>query len=346
MLVSFLIATVIAAPTPEAQYKQPQVAAGQKSTIVTFGVGHAIYVATSADEGRSFAKPIKVAEPGVVSLGRHRGPRVALAANAIVVSAIAGAKGRGADGDVLAWRSTDGGVTWSESVQINDAAGSAREGLHTMAARGDTIFAAWLDLRSKGTRIFGSVSRDGGVTWSKNILVYESAEGSVCECCHPSAAIDAQGHIYVMFRNSLAGSRDMYVARSTDGGRSFSAATKLGSGTWQLNACPMDGGGLTTAGQGKPVTIWRRSKEIFSASDDQSEAKMGTGKDPTIAVTAKGIYAAWTSVGGIRLKTPHRSEPVLLDENGAYIQLAATPDGNVIAVWERQGAIVVERIAD
>jgi hypothetical protein len=365
MLLSFLFATVIAAPSPEVQYKQPQVAIDKRITAITFGSGNVIYVATSSDRGRTFGTPVKVAEPGFIMLGRHRGPRIALTRNAIVVTAIAGekrrsadgghssqhspghhprtagAKGGGAEGDVMAWRSTDGGATWSEGVRVNDVTGSAREGLHAMAAREQTIVAAWLDLRSKGTKIFGSVSKDGGATWSKNVLVYESPDGSVCECCHPTATIDAEGRIYVMFRNSLAGSRDLYVARSTDGGKSFSPASKLGSGTWQLNACPMDGGGLAVKADGRPVTVWRRGKEIFTASDDRSEEGLGLGKDPSVAITRKGIYTAWTGEGGLLLRTPGRNEPAVLDEKGVFVQLAAAPEGEVVAAWERNGAVVV-----
>ena len=47
-----------------------------------------------------------------------------------------------------------------------------------------------------------------------------------------------------MWRNSLDGARDMFVSESRDGGRTFSNARKLGSGTWPLKACPMDGGHL------------------------------------------------------------------------------------------------------
>lgn len=340
MLLSLFLATVIATPTPELQYRQPQVAVDQLRTVITFGAGNAIYLASSRDRGKTFEKPVKVAEPGVISLGRHRGPRVSLTSTAVVVSAVAGETGRGADGDVVAWRSTDGGASWSEGVRVNDVKGSAREGLHSMAARGQVVFAAWLDLRSKGTKIFGSVSRDEGKTWSKNVLVYESPGGSVCECCHPSVAIDGEGHLYVMFRNSLGGSRDLYVARSVDTGKSFSAATKLGSGTWEINACPMDGGGLTTDGEGRLLTIWRRGKEVIFASDDRNEKVLGPGKDPSIAVGAQGVYFAWTSQDGIQLKRSQGSELVMLDTDGGYAQLAATPDGKVFAVWERQGAIV------
>jgi hypothetical protein len=84
------------------------------------------------------------------------------------------------------------------------------------------------------------------LTWSKNLMIYESPAGTICECCHPSAAIDSEGQVLVMWRNWLAGSRDMYLVRSRDG-LTFSKPEKLGSGTWKLNACPMDGGGLAAS---------------------------------------------------------------------------------------------------
>ena len=128
---------------------------------------------------------------------------------------------------------------------INDAPGAPTEGLHSLAAdaKGD-LFAAWLDKRGgHGTKLYGARSTDGGVTWSKNVMIYDSPEGTICECCHPSVAIDAAGQILVMWRNWLGGSRDMYLTRSRDG-VAFSKPEKLGTGTWPLNACPMDGGGI------------------------------------------------------------------------------------------------------
>jgi hypothetical protein len=161
-------------------------------------------------------------------LGRHRGPHVAISQGAIVVTAAVS----GPEGNLLSWRSTDGGKTWSQAVRINDVPSAAREGLNTLAADGrGRLFAAWLDLRKQGTRLYGAYSADSGVTWSANVLVYESPDGTICQCCHLSAVF---------------------------------AEEKLGSGTWKLNACPMDGGGLTSAG-GRTVTAWRRNGEIFMA---------------------------------------------------------------------------------
>ena len=41
--------------------------------------------------------------------------------------------------------------------------------------------------------------------------------------------MDGSNDVYVMFRNALGGNRDMYVARSRDGGKTFGAAAKVGS---------------------------------------------------------------------------------------------------------------------
>ncbi|MEJ7682118.1 MAG: sialidase family protein [Segetibacter sp.] len=101
----------------------------------------------------------------------------------------------------------------------------------------------WLLKSPKGQNVYGAKSVDGGKTWSKNILVYESPDSTVCECCKPSVTMKGN-NVYVMFRNWLNGSRDLYVIKSSDGGKSFAQAQKLGKGSWKLNGCPMDGGGL------------------------------------------------------------------------------------------------------
>src|SRR5207244_4190360 len=137
-LLSLLLAVHIAPDGGQLEYRQPQLAANGEMVALTFGAGKAIYFAASRDRGATFSKPIKVAEAPMLSLGRHRGPRVAITPSAIVISAVAGTKmPPGADGDLKAWRSTDGGATWSGGVSINDVPGSAREGLHSMAAGGN-----------------------------------------------------------------------------------------------------------------------------------------------------------------------------------------------------------------
>jgi hypothetical protein len=336
------LAVSLTPAAPERPNKQPQLATDGQAVALAYGSGNTIYFARSDDGGKTFSTPAVVSRDGVISLGARRGPRIAFASGAIVVSAIVGEKGRGADGDLLSWRSTDGGKTWSAPVKVNDVSGSAREGLHAMSGDGKALFATWLDLRSKGTRLYGSSSSDGGATWSKNVLVYESPSGSICECCHPSVVAGA-GRIAVMFRNQAEGARDMYVTTSTDGGRTFSAAKKLGTGTWMLNACPMDGGGLLLHPKGV-MAAWRRDKTVFLSVGDGAETQIGAGKDPVIAPLPRGPVVAWTSPEGLVAQVPGSDKPALLDPRGAYASLLPLRGGAMLAAWESGGTIRIEPI--
>jgi hypothetical protein len=214
--------------------RQPQVAVDPAGKVyLVFGVEDAIYCTVSEDGGTSYRLPVKVAEEGSLSLGMRRGPRVAATGSGVIVTAIYGKVGRGKDGDLLAWRSTDGGKTWPGPVKVNRVEGSAREGLHGMAAAPDgTISCVWIDLREGKSQVYGTASTDGGVTWQPDRLIYASPEGNICPCCQPVAAFDPRGNLHVMWRNDLAGARDMYLVSSPDGGRTFGSPRKLGEGTW------------------------------------------------------------------------------------------------------------------
>lgn len=299
---SFLLGTILAASLgpmgPDAPAREPQLAVNGSQVALAFGAGKAIYFSTSTDAGKTFSAPVKVSEAEIIPLTRHRGPRIVFAGHTIVITAVTGktvaggahAHGLPSDGDLIAWRSADRGKSWSKGVVVNDVPGAPTEGLHALAADAKgNLFAAWLDKRTgHGTKLYGARSNDGGVTWSKSALIYESSEGTICECCHPSVAIDSSGQILVMWRNWLAGARDMYLTRSRDG-VAFSKPEKLGTGTWQLNACPMDGGGLVIS-QERVVSAWRRDHEIFLASPGEREVGIGEGVDVAIAA-APGVYS-------------------------------------------------------
>jgi hypothetical protein len=274
-----------------------------------------------------------------MSLGMRRGPRVVKTKNAIVVTTIGGQIGKGRDGDVLAWRSTDDGKTWQGPVRVNDTADSAREGLHAMASGADgSIWCVWLDLRDKKSEIYAAMSKDGGATWEPNKCIYRSPDGSVCECCHPSVIV-GRDSVHVMFRNSLGGNRDMYVTSSMDGGKSFSDARKLGSGTWTLDACPMDGGMLAAGPKGSVATVWRRDGNVYTAAGDGSpETPLGPGQQPWIAGTSQGPVIVWTvgREGDLLAQNPVSGKPQKLAGAARDPMIASSSNGEgpVVACWE------------
>lgn len=344
LVMTFLLAlfsAITLMPSGDTAWKQPQLATEGNTVVVAFGEGNAVMAAISRDGGASFSKPARVGEAGVISLGRHRGPRVAISGKSIVIAAIAGEKGRGQDGELVAWRSVDMGATWSGPTPVSDVAGAAREGLHTLSAGGKgELVAAWLDLREKGTKLVGSISRDGGASWSKNFLIYSSPDGHICECCHPSSVVGKDGSIHVMFRNWTDGSRDMWLASSADGGKSFTAR-KLGEGTWKLNACPMDGGGVVLGKDGKPATTWRREGQIFLTNGEKFLAPGWNGKDPAIAMGSDGKpVVVWTEA--MKVLFSEGGEPRVLAEHGSTPAIAGGKQ--VIAAWESGNGISVLRI--
>jgi hypothetical protein len=332
------------------EFHQPQLAAAFGQVGITYGAGSSLYFASSSDNGQTFSPRVKVAESGALALGRHRGPRLTILRDTLLITAVAGAEVSKAEhahglpekGELIAWRSTDHGKTWQRASVINDVPGSAEEGLHAIVAEPNgAVFAVWLDHRTPGTKLYGARSTDGGRTWNKNVLVYASPDGTICQCCDPSLAIGPAGEIEVMWRNVIDGSRDLYLASSRDG--IHFTAQKLGNDTWKLDACPMDGGGLAVD-HGQIVSAWRRGSEVFLAKPGQPEQLLGTGKDITITATSKGTFVAWATDKGIQTLTPGASAPTAVAPQGSFPNLTALPDGSALLAWEDNGAIKTRKL--
>jgi hypothetical protein len=330
--------TVPALVTPEGfSAQEPQVASVGRQVFVACGAGDRLYVLGSEDGGKTFGAPVALPAAGKLALGMRRGPRIAVAGKEVVVSAVYGKAGGGKDGDLLAWRSADGGKVWQGPVAVNDVPGAAREGLHAMAASpGGKLACVWLDLREGKTEIWESVSSDQGRSWSKNLRVYRSPDGTICECCHPSVAFGPKGEMYVMFRNWLGGARDMYLAKSTTDGKSFEPAQKLGRGTWPLNACPMDGGAIAIGPSGDVTTVWRRAGHVYLCRPGQDEVDLGEGRQPWATCSVSGIRAVWlregqvAGIGGPAKPTPGPGKnPVMCTLGGRAVAFWADDSGRI-----------------
>jgi hypothetical protein len=329
----------IAPATIAARANQPQLCAARDGTVwLTFGANDTIFVCSSKDSGRTFSPPVAVNAPtGKMPLGMRRGPRIAANKSRVVVSAIFGAQGGGKDGDLLAWRSSDG-EKWEGPENVSDVPGAAREGLHAMGAGMDDAFVAvWLDLSGKGTKVMGCFSSNGGRDWSANKIVYESQSGTVCECCHPSLGFGPFGEVAAMFRNSLNGARDMYAATSPDGGRSWAPATKIGAQTWEIAACPMDGGAVSFDSGGGLVSVWRSKDKIYLGRGFGS-TELAQGKNPWLAVNGTTPYLVWQSGTGVYYQVgTNTASRTRLAESGSDPVVVATKDGPVVA-WRQNGS--------
>jgi len=288
---------VQAVPSEYTAAIQPQVALGDNGSIhLTFGQGGSVYY-TKSQDGVSFGQPVLVGTLEKLALGMRRGPRVTVTRELILITAISHA-----DGNLHAWTSVDG-LKWRHQPQLNGTATSAREGLHALAGDGrGRIAAVWLDLRTGMMSLWGKFSQDGGLHWTGDQLIYASPEGPICQCCAPSVAFAPDGRIGIMWRNLLQGARDLYVTETKDGKR-FTPATKLGQGSWMLNACPMDGGALAYDSENHRLPVWKRIRTVFTSEESSREQAIAeAAAQPVAAFIGTKPLLFWESKGALMIR--------------------------------------------
>lgn len=147
---------------------------------------------------------------------------------------------------------------------------------------------------------------------------------------------DSKGSLHVMFRNLIDGARDMFLTSSSDL-KAFSPATKLGQGTWILNACPMDGGMVAIDAKGDIGTVWRREGIIFSIRGFEVEKREADGRNPWMASGADGPYYAWQNGKEIVVKRPGVA-PFAVTQQGLDPVVSSSSNGKLIfAAWNENG---------
>jgi hypothetical protein len=335
----------------------PHVAVAEDGTAaVVFAIADEVWCSLSGDGGQSFAAPVRVGASGELEAGLSRGPRVAVTAGAIAVVAVCGQRLRGEDGDLLCWRSTDRGATWSEPLRINDVEGAAREGLHALAAGpGGVLISVWLDLRYAaktpplgGTELWAAWSDDGGATWTDDAPLYVSPDGTICECCAPAVAFfnsaPLRGDAFVFFRNKLGGNRDMYALGVLRGSMPDPAsAVAVDPEHWALEGCPMAGGAVAISPTGTVLTFWRRESGLYAKRRTPEPSALQTidqGRETAAAAGPGGFHLVWTDGEGQVMTAfdSHDSKERRAAGlgRGYNTSVAGAPDGQgpVIAVWE------------
>ena len=220
-----------------------------------------VILRTSSD-GLQFSAPVRVNDqPGDATVRNENPPKVVAASNGQIYVCWANERGRW-KGNIGFARSLDRGKTFSPAKSINsDWQGNpAGHAFQSMAVdRRGWVYVTWIDERQKasaarGTEIWMSVSKDEGSTFSPNMKILSN----VCECCRTNLQIDSAGTLFLSYRTVPQEGpmyRDIILARSTDGGRSFQTNT-VSEDQWDVNACPVAGPALVIDKQDRVGVIW------------------------------------------------------------------------------------------
>jgi hypothetical protein len=325
--------SVASAQTILAPGEQPQITVDARGLIrLVYGEKDKVFFTTSKDNGKTFDTPQLIGQVSEMHLGMTRGPQLATSRDFSVVTAM------DKKGNIHSFRLSHKSGKWQKIKNVNDVDASAPEGLMSISADDqNNFYAVWLDLREDRKNNIGFSSLGGNSEWIKNKFAYKSPEDHVCECCKPTVAVKGT-NISIMFRNWLRGSRDLYLINSTDGGKTFSSAQKLGNGTWQLKGCPMDGGGVTIDSHNQISTAWQREGQVFYAEPGKPEQKIGDGRH--VGLTGKII--TWERGSDLIVKVIDQPEQKIGE--GTALKVLELQDKTKLLVWEANDKIVFKKI--
>jgi hypothetical protein len=302
--------------------------------------GTDIYLAVSDDGGRTFAAPVRVNDvAGDATVGGEQPPRVVLKGNSVDVvwvSKRAGVRG------IRAAASTNGGKSFAPARWITSGDLTGMRGWESAASGADgVVHAVWLDGRAAssnpepaatakpaapgGTNRHGAARQDiYHAMWKGDGAPIETAVASnVCFCC--KTAVVARGaDVFVAWRHLFPGGvRDIAIARSSDGGRTFPEPTRVSEDNWKIDACPDDGPAMTVDDEGVVRVAWPTLLDESGATPPVAGASGGK---------RMAIFAATSRDGGATFSPRTRIDGA--SGGASHPRIATGRAGRSAIVWD------------
>ncbi len=262
----------------------PDAAVDSKGVVhVAFGRDSNAYYVRSADNGRTFSSPIRInTAGGVVSVGRERGPKLALGKDGSVHVAWIGPRGKGA------WYTRLEGAKFLPERDVNDG-GKPVDGVTLAADSRGRVFVFWIDSRLPpdpaspvSHAIFYARSTDNGATFADSRQLKSDYPGLACACCNLEAAADSAGLIRLVFRGGYQSLRNMEMVETRDGLRF--AWREVHQDGWKIDGCPMSGADLRTNFAAGPGVAWMSNHDVYYRIGD------GPRQSPASPKTANRNY--------------------------------------------------------
>jgi len=317
----------------------PWVASAGRFVAVTWGAAldgkWDIYLATSADEGRTFGTPVRVnTVDGDGRVGGEIPPRVALhlPAGASVPQVVVAWNAKDQGTEIKIARSRDFGKTFAAPVSLQTPGAAGDRGWHalTIDAQG-LAHVVWLDHRGLAEAPAHAGAKAGaheaaaldGVAMAMKSRLHYATYGDratpeqmlapgVCYCCKTALAPTANG-VLATWRHVYDGNmRDMAFALLGTPGAA-AAPPRISADGWSINGCPDDGPALAVDATDRVHAIW----PTVIPGDEPVGALFYASKAAT--AQAFGVRQRVTTLG-----SPKPSHP----------QVAVDGTGHLFVAWD------------
>ncbi len=197
-----------------------------------------VYLARSLDHGQTFAAGLEVCPTQTLRVSGN--PVIAVGPGKQLTVVWAGEEVNRLD--IYLVRSLDGGFTFTPPIQVNDRDLGDESLPSVRVTPAGTTFVAWIEHPIGGdpnnVRLASALP---GEAFGPSVKVNGDAIASSCECCIVDVAIINEKEVYVAFMANLNYVRDLYLARSMDGGFTFADPVQLSEGHWYEPSCPTSG---------------------------------------------------------------------------------------------------------
>jgi hypothetical protein len=213
---------------------------------------------------------------------------------------------RGTKSVVYLNRSLDGGQTWTDPIPLTGESRSVFG--QTLRRVGDRLLLVWNDTPAEQKdRLYAATSGDGGVTWTPPARI-DRLPADATAASSPAALLNPDGEALVVWQDARNKRDDIFMARSTDWGRTWSEEQRMDmdeAGT-ALSRFPR----LARSGDGRIALAWeddRAGRESIYVRIRSAGPKpvwgpellvvpatsMAGARVPDIAWGTVGLYVSW-----------------------------------------------------
>ncbi|MEO8513768.1 MAG: T9SS type A sorting domain-containing protein [Ignavibacteria bacterium] len=219
---------------------------------------------------------------------------------------------RDGNGEIYFKHSSNSGISWGTDTRITN--NNSYSGYPSVAVSGIVLHVAWYDSRDGNEEIYYKRSTDGGLSWGADTRMTTEDSSSA----FPSLVVSGST-VHLLWRDSRNPVNEIYYRRSTDGGVTWLAETRLSNDPANSYSAS-----ISTAGSyvyavwednrdaGGVEIYFKRSSDVGATwgADTRLTVSNGNSEYPCVESSGNDVYVSWNDNrdGNIEIYFKHSTD--------------------------------------